>query len=78
MSIRFNLKNRNLRLRREIVQWMNENIGPIEENKTWFWSVECYKEWCNNSHRMVDKAKEGIRIWKDCPEVTIAIMKWAE
>ena len=75
MSVRFNIRNQRTRFN-IIVDWMNENIGLIEENKTWFWDHEVYKEWCNNSHQLIEKHREGIRIWKDCPAVSMAIIKW--
>jgi len=76
MSVRFNLKKQRLRLS-EIAKWMNTHIGPIEENKTWFWDGEVYEEWCNNSRQIVERHREGIRIWKDCPAVSMAIIKWS-
>lgn len=75
MSIRFNFREQRLSPS-EIAKWMNTHIGPIEEDKTWFWDHEVYEEWCDYSRQMIAKHREGIRIWKDCPAVSMAIIKW--
>lgn len=77
MSIRFNIGDHHIRNFDNVVEWMNQNIGLIEEDKTWFWDTEVYKEWCKNSEQMVERHREGIRIWRDCPAVSLAIWKWS-
>jgi hypothetical protein len=76
MSIRFNLGNQRASLE-TIYKWMNQNIGLIEEDKTWFWDTDIYQEWCDNSQQIVDRHREGIRIWKDCPAISLAIINWS-
>ena len=75
MSIRFNLGTQRPPLD-AIAKWMNKHIGMIEEGETWFWSIEIYKEYCELSKQMVERHREGIRIWKDCSAVSLAIIKW--
>ena len=61
----------------EIANWMNENIGPIEEGVTWFWS-------CGDPYSTVDchgntiwkDGGEGIKIWKESPIQVFAAIKW--
>ena len=77
MSIRFNLNRQDLRSLDDIVHWMNQHIGLIEENKTWFWDTEVYKEYCENSQQLVERHREGIRIWKDCSATSMAIIQWS-
>lgn len=67
MSLRFNITN-NVREQQEIALWMNKHIGLQEEGKTWFWSTELDREGI--------RVREGIRIWKDVPAVSLAIIKW--
>ena len=61
----------------EIANWMNENIGPIEEGVTWFWS-------CGDPYSTVDchgntiwkDGGEGIEIWRGSPIQVFAAIKW--
>jgi len=66
---------------REVADWMNKHIGPIEEDVTWFWSAgEVYKqESPYYPGLMEDKVRpDGIRIWKnDSGLVTMAVLKWS-
>ena len=48
----------------EVCEWMEKYIGPIEEGVTWFW--------CTN-----DDLLEGIKLHKNCPEATMAMLKWS-
>jgi len=69
MSVRFNIKD-DYKAQHEIALWMNKHIGLIEEDKTWFWDTE------QDSEEHVGRCREGIRIWKDVPAVSFAIIKW--
>ena len=60
MSIRFNIGDHHIRNFDTVAEWMNQNIGLIEEDKTWFWDTEVYEEWCKNSKQMVERPREGI------------------
>lgn len=59
----------------EVVNWMNQNIGPYNEGVTWFWSTDVYTQ-VNEYGIEVEKAESGIKIWKDCPERLVAAMMW--
>jgi|LakMenE18May11ns_1017448.scaffolds.fasta_scaffold9900072_5 hypothetical protein len=48
----------------EVAEWMEKYIGPVEEGVTWFWSTN-------------DDLHEGIKLYKDCPEATMAMLKWS-
>lgn len=78
MSVRFELKkgfNRS-----EVGKWMTQHFGrPCDEgeNKTWFWSSGDVFKQRNHYGQWEEKATpEGVRIWKDCPAVTMAIVRW--
>jgi hypothetical protein len=63
----------------EVAKWMNEHIGPMEENITWFWSHGDYYEEPSPYYKngVLQKLKpEGVNIWKDCPEQFLAALKW--
>lgn len=66
---------------REVADWMNKHIGPIEEDVTWFWSAgEVYKqESPYHPGLMEEKVRpDGIRIWKnDSSLATMAVLKWS-
>lgn len=80
MSIRFELKE-GFRYN-EVGKWMVERFGhPCDEgeHKTWFWSHgECYTAPSPHYPGLMETREkpEGIRIWKDGPAVTEAILKW--
>jgi hypothetical protein len=75
--MRFDIDMKKHRRHHDIAVWMNQNIGPIEEGVTWFWSTRDYKEYNPNTNQLEDKATEGIEIWKDCPANTLAVLKFS-
>ena len=65
--------------RKEVCDWMNKHIGPIEENVTWFWSCgEIYKQESPYYKGLIeDKVRpEGVEIWKTGPAATLAALVW--
>lgn len=65
---------------KEVAEWMNKHIGPIEEDVTWFWSTgEVYKQESPYYPGLIEEKvrPEGIRIWKNDPKLlTMAALKW--
>jgi hypothetical protein len=79
MSIRFELKKDFKHS--EVGKWMTAHFGPPcdeGENKTWFWSAGKVFKKMNHYGQWEEMAEpEGIRIWKDCPNTTLAILQWS-
>ena len=64
----------------EVAEWLNEYVGPIEEEVTWFWShgeitmVESkYYPGVMDTH----VAPEGVMIWKEGICQTLAAIRWS-
>lgn len=57
----------------EVVEWFDQNVGPIEEGVTWFWSVKVYFD----EELSKEICEDGVEIFKDDPEVwTLATLRW--
>ena len=64
----------------EVVEWMEKNVGPIEDGVTWFWSCgEIYEE-PNKWYKGVMDQKikpEGIKLFIDDPNLaTLIALRW--
>jgi hypothetical protein len=73
MSVRFDIDESSLY---DIGAWMTEKFGPPLEGVTWFWCHRLIKKRDGQGNECTS-CIEGIRIWKDCANVSIAVIKWA-
>ena len=72
MSIRFDIDQNYWS---DIGQWMTERFGPPMEDVTWFWSGRLVQK-IDNYGNKVSFPIEGIRIYKDCANTSLALIKW--
>jgi hypothetical protein len=72
MSIRFDIDEKT---RYEAGKWMTEMFGQPMENITWFWSHRLVRK-LDGQNNEVWGCIEGIEIWKDCPNISLALIKW--